>query len=167
MLFSVFENNRFEIRQMDQLTARIDSAKTITHNPAMNGHRQWQFSGLSGSKVQSKFRYRKKYQLDIAQAQVSQDPFWGTIGGLSLLLPMCWGTTSITSRFTTMPKAAGNSLKVSMGPLPRSRLKKEPIMLMDFSDFPDAISIIRKAISMKTGRGILYHQLSLLSVQPA
>lgn len=81
LLFSVYENNRFEIRQMGQLFSRSDSTHPTISNIPLFGHRQWQFSRLSGSKIQSKLRYRKKYQLDIAQAQVSQDPFWGTTGG--------------------------------------------------------------------------------------
>lgn len=81
LLFAVYEQNRFEIRMMDQFMEKIDSSKIVVNNPRMNGHRQWKFSRLPGSKVQSKFRYKKKYNLDIAQAQVSQDPFWGTTGG--------------------------------------------------------------------------------------
>jgi hypothetical protein len=84
LLFAVYENNRFEIRMMDGVTDRIDSTKMIYANLQLNGHRQWQFAKLTGNKIQSKFRYRKKYNLDIAQAQVSQDPFWGTTGGAIL-----------------------------------------------------------------------------------
>ncbi len=81
LLFTVYENNRFEIRMMDEVSHKIDSTKTFVQNDRMVGHRQWEFSRVAGSKIQSKFRYQKKYDLDIAQAQVSQDPFWGTMGG--------------------------------------------------------------------------------------
>ncbi len=84
LLFTAYENNRFQIRMMDHLREKIDSTSIVLANHTMWGHRQWHFNRLSGSKVISKLRYRKKYDLDIAQTQVSQDPFWGTTGGALL-----------------------------------------------------------------------------------
>jgi hypothetical protein len=81
LLFAAYENNRFEIRMMDKIKEKIDSTSTILANHNLNGHRQWHFDKLAGSKIKSKMKYKKKYNLDIAQAQVSQDPFWGTTGG--------------------------------------------------------------------------------------
>ena len=124
LLFSVYENNRFEIRLMDQLTARIDSAKTITHNSALSGHRQWQFSGLSGSKVQSKFRYRKKYQLDIAQAQVSQDPFWGTTGGAIFAFTDVLGNDQYYFTLYNNAQSRGDFFKSFNGAITKVSLEK-------------------------------------------
>jgi len=81
LLFSVYENNSFQIRMMDKVIDKVDSTTTIIANNMLYGHRQWHFNRLAGSKVISKLRYRKKYNLDVAQTQVSQDPFWGTTGG--------------------------------------------------------------------------------------
>ncbi|MBN2365437.1 MAG: PD40 domain-containing protein [Calditrichaeota bacterium] len=81
LLFTVYENNRFEIRMMDKIKEKSDSTQSIVKNEKMFGHRQWKYNRVPGSKIQSKLRYQKKYDLDIAQAQVSQDPFWGTTGG--------------------------------------------------------------------------------------
>lgn len=84
LLFAVYENNRFQIRLMDQVEEKIDSTSTILANSQLRGHRKWNFRRLSGSKVYSKLEYKKDYDLDIAQSQVSQDPFWGTTGGAML-----------------------------------------------------------------------------------
>ncbi|OGB70102.1 MAG: hypothetical protein A2Y94_00345 [Caldithrix sp. RBG_13_44_9] len=124
LLFSVYENNRFEIRQMDQVNFRIDAAKTITHNPEMSGHRQWQFSGLSGSKVQSKFRYRKKYQLDIAQAQVSQDPFWGTTGGAIFAFTDVLGNDQYYFMLYNNAQSRGDFFKSFNGAITKVSLEK-------------------------------------------
>ncbi len=81
LLFAAYENNRFQIRLMDKVEDKVDSAQTILANSVLNGHRQWHYHRLAGSKVHAKLRYTKDYDLDIAQTQVSQDPFWGTTGG--------------------------------------------------------------------------------------
>ena len=81
LLFAVYENNRFQIRMMQDLSEKIDKPEVVLTNTTLLGHRQWNFERLPGNKLQSKIRYKKKYNLDFAQTQVSQDPFWGTTGG--------------------------------------------------------------------------------------
>ncbi len=81
LLFAAYENNRFQIRMMKDVKEKVDSTSTILANNELSGHRQWSFPRVAGSKVHSKLKYEKDYQLDIAQTQVSQDPFWGTTGG--------------------------------------------------------------------------------------
>lgn len=84
LLFAVYESNRFQIRMMDGLSEKLQDTTTVVKNNRLLGQRHWQFRRLPGSKVLAKLRYRKKYDLDIAQTQVSQDPFWGTTGGAIL-----------------------------------------------------------------------------------
>ncbi|MFZ0391220.1 MAG: BamA/TamA family outer membrane protein [Calditrichia bacterium] len=84
LLFTAYENNSFQIRLMDKVNEKVDSAVVVAQNQQLRGHRKWQFKRLSGSKVHSRLQYSKKYDLDIAQTQVSQDPFWGTTGGALL-----------------------------------------------------------------------------------
>ncbi|GAB4371489.1 MAG: hypothetical protein Kow0042_14240 [Calditrichia bacterium] len=84
LLFAVFENSQFQIRLMKDARGKIENSTQIVRNDTFRGHRRWEFRRLSGSKVHSKLRYRKKYNLDFAQSQVSQDPFWGTSGGAIL-----------------------------------------------------------------------------------
>ncbi len=81
LLFAVYENNRFQIRLMENVVDKINNTTHYLANFPLIGHRQWNFKRLTGSKIYSKLAYKKKYNLDFAQSQVSQDPFWGTTGG--------------------------------------------------------------------------------------
>lgn len=81
LLFTVYEGNRFQIRSLHDMRARIDSAAAVTENGFLMTHHHWRPGRISGNKVISKLAYKKDYNLDIAQTQVQQDPFWGTSGG--------------------------------------------------------------------------------------
>ncbi len=83
LLFAVYENNRFQIREMDSLETKLEVDHYLA-NLKLLGNRKWFPKSLPGGKVLGKLRYQKKYSLDIAQTQVSQDPFWGTTGGAIL-----------------------------------------------------------------------------------
>lgn len=81
MLFAVYEQNQFEIRYLDDIGEKYLDSEQEDENTTIARHRYWTPGTLGGDKVISKIRYQKKYQLDIAQSQVSNDPFWGTTGG--------------------------------------------------------------------------------------
>ena len=81
MCFSVFEGSRFQIRKLNNIQKRIEDAKEIKEKTPMLTHQHWQPGKLSGNKVHAKLNYNKKYNLDIAQTQVNQDPLFGTNGG--------------------------------------------------------------------------------------
>ena len=84
LLFAAYENNRFQIRMMEDIPGKFRKPYRLVHNSPLFGNRHWHVPRLSGSKVQARQKYRKKYDLDVAQTQVSQDPFWGTTGGATL-----------------------------------------------------------------------------------
>ncbi len=84
LCFAVYENNRFQIRKLDRMPERIAQADVETTNEPLLAQQHWQVGRLSGDKVLTQLKYRKKYSLDIAQTQVSQNPFWGTTGGALL-----------------------------------------------------------------------------------
>ncbi len=124
LLFAVYENNRFEIRMMDRVTEKIDSTENILANQHLNGHRQWHFNRLPGSKIKSKFRYRKKYDLDIAQAQVSQDPFWGTTGGAILAFTDVLGNDQYYFLIYNNAQSRGDFFRSFNGAVTKVSLKK-------------------------------------------
>ncbi len=82
--FTVYENNRFQIRNLDKIRERIEESPKQEPNTPLFANRHWRPGKLAGNKVLSKLKYKKDYNLDIAQTQVSQDPFWGTNGGALL-----------------------------------------------------------------------------------
>jgi hypothetical protein len=124
LLFSVYENNRFEIRLMDQIARRIDSTKVLAQNPILNGHRKWEFNTLAGNKVRSKFKYQKKYNLDIAQAQVSQDPFWGTTGGAIFAFTDVLGNDQYYFTLYNNAQSQGDFFKSFNGAITKVSLQK-------------------------------------------
>ena len=81
LLFAVYEANQFQIRYLDKIQEKYLNSPTEQENTTILSHHYWKPSELGGDKIISKIRYQKKYQLDIAQSQVSNDPFWGTTGG--------------------------------------------------------------------------------------
>jgi Tol biopolymer transport system component len=82
--FSVYENNSFQIRKLDNFQEQIDNSEIIAKNNPVFAYQHWEPGKLPGNKVMAKLEYKKDYDLDIAQTQVSQDPFWGTTGGAML-----------------------------------------------------------------------------------
>ncbi len=84
LVFSVYENNRFQIRRMKHIRKRFEASTRSRPNVPIRHALHWQPGKIAGDKVLAKLRYKKKYDLDIAQTQVSQDPFWGTSGGALL-----------------------------------------------------------------------------------
>ena len=81
MAFTVYEGNRFQIRSIDKVQERLQETLPDPSTPELMTNQHWEPGKLSGQKVLAKLEYKKDYNLDIAQTQVNQDPFWGTNGG--------------------------------------------------------------------------------------
>ncbi|MCB0277017.1 MAG: PD40 domain-containing protein [Calditrichaeota bacterium] len=81
MLFAVFEGSSFQIRSIEDVPGAIDSASVVAQSAPIHANRHWHPGRVPGNKVVAKLDYKKKYNLDVAQTQVNQDPFWGTNGG--------------------------------------------------------------------------------------
>ncbi|RMF56284.1 MAG: hypothetical protein D6748_13865 [Calditrichaeota bacterium] len=84
ILFAVYENNRFQIRKLSNVNQKIAEDTLPQYNSPLLTNIHWKFDRLEGDKVLAKLEYKKRYNLDIAQTQVNQDPFWGTNGGALL-----------------------------------------------------------------------------------
>ena len=84
ILFSAFENFSFQIHQIEDAIGiydSLDKSEPDEYNPL---NEQWAFDKLSGQTGDIGVKYKPKYNLDIAQSQVTQDPIFGTSGGLQL-----------------------------------------------------------------------------------
>ena len=81
LMFAVYENRQFQIRLMDKVQERFLDSRDIAYNSQIPNRIPWRPGQLAGNTKVERSKYHRKYQLDVAQSQVSQDAFWGTTGG--------------------------------------------------------------------------------------
>jgi len=81
LLFAVYENRRFQIRHMQNLLDRKAQAPSFRLAKIKKSSEHWRFDNLEAEDEIERVKYRRKYDLDIVQTQVSQDPIFGTSGG--------------------------------------------------------------------------------------
>ncbi|MGD9898168.1 MAG: BamA/TamA family outer membrane protein [Calditrichaceae bacterium] len=86
LLFGTFENRRFQIRLDRNFISHFADAVEYNRNLSVNFNDFWTYQNIEQSQVESRNHYIKKFDLDIAQTQVSQDPIFGTTGGAQLAI---------------------------------------------------------------------------------
>ena len=81
LLFGTFENGRFQIRLDPDFLQKQEQAELteVAQIPLLEKH--WSFAKIDASQIRAQHPYRKHYNLDLAQGQVTQDPVFGTTGG--------------------------------------------------------------------------------------
>lgn len=84
VVLSMFEHFKFTIRRLDDIDSLLANPKSRLSVPLGTVGRPWSFSRFGERQGASKERYKRRYNLDIAQSQVSQNPIWGTSGGAFL-----------------------------------------------------------------------------------
>ncbi len=84
ILFSAFENNRFQIRLLHNFLNEAVDANKIQMPVFPDSLPARTFAGINRKLVEKRSPYVTKFTLDFAQSQVSQDPFWGTSGGAQM-----------------------------------------------------------------------------------
>ena len=107
MVFASFENFRFTIRQLpgvDSLLSAPKEQKTV--NLADAGDEHWSFERIGVDKDIKRVPYRRKYTLDIAQGQISNNAIWGTTGGAVLAFSDLMGNDRL---FVTVYNTSQNS----------------------------------------------------------
>lgn len=81
LIFTSFEHYRFTIRHLpgvDSLATHPRSQEVVDLTGAGD---HWAFARIGIDNGAERVGYKKKYTLDVAQGQVSQNPVWGTAGG--------------------------------------------------------------------------------------
>ncbi len=81
LVFAVYENGRFQIRLLQHVQQKLQDKNPPLANVPIPAAYHWKPAGQGAIHNVSQLKYKKKYQLDFAQSQVSTNPFWGTIGG--------------------------------------------------------------------------------------
>lgn len=86
LLIGAFENQRFNVRRImhiDSLLAVPDERQHLALAGA-DSIGSWTHGRLASDREVERVPYRRKYNLDVAQGAVSQNPVWGTSGGAML-----------------------------------------------------------------------------------
>ncbi len=85
LIFTSFENFNFTIRSLGAVDSLLANAKQqqAVNLAAANGT-PWQFPSIKAETQVEKIRYRRRYGLDVAQGQISNNAIWGTSGGAVL-----------------------------------------------------------------------------------
>lgn len=86
LLFAAFENFSFQIRELGQVTKKFKSAPETDHDVLVAVKEHWTADKLAGSIESTTVRYKKKFNLDIAQSAIAQDPIFGVSGGAQLAM---------------------------------------------------------------------------------
>ena len=84
LLFSGFQSGGFQIYELEM--AALDSAEVQWQAVTVASAEPWVLQGLHGESQIAKRPYERKMGLDIAQSQISQDPEFGTSGGIQVAL---------------------------------------------------------------------------------
>jgi hypothetical protein len=81
IIFTSFEGLSFSIRELPDVQARLDAPRESTVAALNTVGRSWRYEAIELGKDAEAGKYRRRYQLDIAQGTVSQNPVLGTTGG--------------------------------------------------------------------------------------
>lgn len=84
LLFSGFQSGGFQIYELE--VALADSAEEHWQPVAVAEAEPWSLEGFHGESQLARRPYERKMSLDIAQSQISQDPEFGTSGGIQVAL---------------------------------------------------------------------------------
>lgn len=85
IIFVALENLKFQIRMIDDVKEKIEKPNfTYKINLDEIDKTHWSTPTIKGIQNVDVFTYRGKYDLDIAQSQISTDPIFGTVGGAAI-----------------------------------------------------------------------------------
>ncbi len=84
LVFTSFEHFRFTIRNLAEVDSLLENPRAKTSVDLMDTGDHWAFARIGIDEGAERVNYKKKYTLDIAQGQVSQNPVWGTTGGAAM-----------------------------------------------------------------------------------
>jgi len=86
LLYTAFEKFSYHIHQLEEPQALFSKSLYAAKDSLPVRAERWSFKRISGANAIKEFKYRPKYDLDIAQSQITQDPIFGTSGGAQLVI---------------------------------------------------------------------------------
>ncbi len=86
LLFTAFQDFSFQIRQMNEVGEKFDAAPLAASDRLVHDGEQWTADKLAGIVEATTIKYKKKFDLDIAQSAIAHDPVFGATGGAQLAM---------------------------------------------------------------------------------
>ncbi|MBN2010765.1 PD40 domain-containing protein [candidate division KSB1 bacterium] len=86
IVFTAFENFSFQIREQEDVVETYEQIAEVTVDSMTLPNSFWTIRKLDGKSSAERVKYKPKFNLDIAQSQVSQDPIYGVSGGAQLAM---------------------------------------------------------------------------------
>lgn len=86
LIFTAFENLSFQLHILRDVQELFQNAVTKKPDKFGPGLLSWNHERLSGETGSIGVKYKPKYNLDVAQSQITQDPIFGTSGGMQLAI---------------------------------------------------------------------------------
>ena len=86
LLFTAFENFGFQIRELKNVQEFFNKAKLTAVDTVKAKAEPWTVPKLTGEMAPSTAGYNRRFSLDIAQSQITQDPIFGAAGGAQLAM---------------------------------------------------------------------------------
>ena len=112
LLFSSFENYRFTVRSLpgvDSLLSAPKEESIVDLAPA--GADPWTFESIAANTAADRYPYKRKYGLDIAQGQISNNAVWGTSGGAMLSVSDLMGNDRLFLTLYSTSQYSGRFLR--------------------------------------------------------
>jgi dipeptidyl aminopeptidase/acylaminoacyl peptidase len=86
LLFTAFENFSFQIRELTGVEEKFETAPLVSADSIAVKSEPWKVESIVGNMAASQARYERKFSLDVAQSQITQDPIFGVSGGAQLAM---------------------------------------------------------------------------------
>ncbi|MFQ5648955.1 MAG: peptidase MA family metallohydrolase [bacterium] len=86
LLFTAFQDFSFQIRQINDIDEKFEQAPVVANDTLVAGGDYWTANKLAGDVQSTTIKYKKKFNLDIAQSAISHDPVFGATGGAQLAM---------------------------------------------------------------------------------
>ncbi|MDZ7292465.1 MAG: hypothetical protein ONB44_20390 [candidate division KSB1 bacterium] len=86
LVFTAFENFGFQIRELKNVKDFFDQSKLSAIDTVQLKTNVWAVPKLDGEMAPSTVSYKRRFSLDIAQSQITQDPIFGSAGGAQLAI---------------------------------------------------------------------------------
>ncbi|OQX86401.1 hypothetical protein B6D60_06460 [candidate division KSB1 bacterium 4484_87] len=86
LLFTAFENFSFQIQLLNDVPMRYDSSKIAVRDSIFEKTIIPSFDKIVAHSTVTTVKYKPKFNLDVAQSAITQDPMFGTSGGAQLAI---------------------------------------------------------------------------------